>query len=124
MATRTCPTCLTVLSPAQVVAYSDNLECPGCKSRLTVWDGSRFLASFSGILAGILAWQLSSARFNEQGFLAWTLPVLYSFLAFGAVSSVFLMGTADLRLRADEAASLPVASEANQSIHGGAGAHH
>jgi hypothetical protein len=107
-----------------VAAYSDNLECPGCKSHLTVWDGSRFLAASAGILAGVLAWQLSSARFNAQGFLAWTLPVLYSFLAFGAVSSVFLMGTADLRLRPDEAVPLPVASEAGHGTHAGAGAHH
>jgi hypothetical protein len=124
MAVRTCPTCLTVLSPSQVVAYSDNLECPGCKSRLTVWDGSRFLAAFGGILAGVLAWRLSSASFNAQGFLAWTLPVLYSFLAFGAVSSVFLMGTADLRLRADEPAPLPLTAEAGHSAQGGAVSHH
>ena len=115
---------MTVLSPAQVVAYSDSLECPGCKSRLTVWDGSRFLAALGGILAGLLAWQFSSASFNPQGFLAWTLPVLYSFLAFGAVSSLLLMFTADLRLKPEEPAPLPLPSESAHGSPGGAAAHH
>ena len=104
------------------MAYSDTLECPGCKSRLTVWDGSRFLAAFGGILAGVLAWQLSSA--GAEGALAWTIPVLYSFLAFGAVSSVLLMATADLRVRPEEPAAPPLAAEAAHSSPGGASGHH
>ena len=122
MTVRTCPNCQAVLSPAQVVAYSDNLECPSCKSRLTVWDGSRFLAAFGGILAGVLAWQLSSA--GAEGALAWTIPVLYCFLAFGAVSSVLLMATADLRVGPEEPAALSLASEAAHSSPGGASGHH
>ncbi len=115
---------MTVLSPTQVVAYSDSLECPGCKARLTVWDGSRFLAALAGILAGGLAWQFSSASFNEQGFLAWTLPVLYSFLAFGVVSCLFLMLTADLRLKPEEPAAVPLAPESSHGARGGAAAQH
>ena len=122
MAVRTCPTCLTVLSPAQVVAYSDSLECPGCKSRLTVWDGSRFVAAIAGILAGILAWQLSSA--GAEGALAWTIPVLYFFLALGAVSALVLMFTADLRLKPEEPANSALATESAGSSHGGGSGHH
>lgn len=122
MAVRTCPTCLTVLSPARVVAYTDALECPGCKSRLTVWDGSRLIAAFAGILAGVLAWQLSSA--GAEGVLVWTIPVLYSFLAFGAVSALVLMFTADLRLRPEEPAAAPLAAESAHSAHGAGSGHH
>jgi hypothetical protein len=111
-----------VLSPAQVVAYSDSLECPGCKSRLTVWDGSRLLAAFGGILSGVLAWRLSSA--GMEGAMAWTLPVLYSFLSFGAVSALLLMATADLRLKPEEAAALPLGAETGHGSHGGVGGHH
>jgi len=122
LAVRTCPTCLTVLSPARVVAYSDSLACPGCKSRLTVWDGSRLIAAFAGILAGVVAWQLSSA--GVEAALAWTIPVLYSFLAFGGVSALVLMFTADLRLRPEEPAAAPMAAESAHSAPGGAGSHH
>lgn len=121
MAVRRCPTCLTVLSPARVVTYSDNLECPGCKSPLTVWDGSRFLSAFAGILAGALVWRLSSR--GAEGAFAWTIPVLFSFLAFGAVSALFLMCTADLRIRPEEPVAAPFAAESAGSSPGG-GSHH
>jgi hypothetical protein len=110
MATRTCPNCLTVVSPATVVVFSDGMECPGCKRSLTVWDGSRLLASLAGILAGLLAWQLSypfAAAPDEV--LGWAMPVVYAFLAFGAVASLVLMGTADLRLKPDEGTAAPLA---------------
>ena len=122
MAVRRCPNCMAVISPMQVVAYSDALECPGCKSRLTVWDGSRLLAGFAGILAGVLAWQLTSARVDD--FLGWTLPVLFSFLAFGAVSALFLMVTADLRFRQEPpAVATPAAAGASHDSHGSGGHH-
>jgi hypothetical protein len=104
---------MVAISPTQVVAYSYGLECPNCKSRLTVWDGSRLLAGFAGILAGVLAWQLTSERVED--FLGWTLPVLFSFLAFGAVSALFLMFTADLRFAPEP----PVAADAGHGSHGG-----
>lgn len=119
VAVRTCPTCVTVLSPALVVAYSDNLECPGCKSHLTVWDGSRLLASIAGILAGVLVWQLTTSA--TEGALAWTLPVLYSFVGFGAVSAFVLMWSAELRLKPEEPVALPAVASSAQV---GGGGHH
>lgn len=122
MAVRTCPTCLTVLSPAQVTAYSDSLECPGCKSRLTVWDGSRFISAFAGIFAGVGIWRVSSA--GAEGAFAWTIPVLYTFLVFGGVSALALMLIADLRVRPDEPAAAQVAAHSAAGSHGGGGGHH
>ncbi len=110
MAIRTCPNCLTVVSPADVVAFSDGMECPGCKKPLTVWDGSRLLASLAGILAGLLAWRLSYPYAAAPGeVLGWAMPVVCAFLAFGATSAVVLMGTADLRLKPDEPPAAPPA---------------
>jgi hypothetical protein len=117
MAVRRCPNCMAAISPMQVVAYSYGLECLSCKSRLTVWDGSRLLAGFAGVLAGVLAWQLTSARTDD--FLGWTLPVLFSFLAFGAVSSLFLIFTADLRFAPEPPAGAPVAADAGHGSYGG-----
>jgi hypothetical protein len=113
---------LTVLSPARVAAFSDNLECPGCKSRLTVWDGSRFVAALAGVAAGVLAWQLSSA--GAEGARAWTIPLLYTFISFGVVSAVVLMFSADLRLKPDEPAALPLVAERARGAHEANGSHH
>jgi hypothetical protein len=87
-----------------------------------VWDGSRFVAAFAGILASVVAWQVSSA--GAEGALEWTIPVLYFFLAFGGVSALVLMFTADLRLRPEEPAAAPLAVESAPSAHGGGGSHH
>ncbi len=122
MSMRTCPNCLTVVSPATVAVFSDEIECPGCKKSLTVWDGSRLLASLAGILAGWLAWQLSYPYAAAPGeVLGWAMPVVYAFLAFGAVAAVVLMGTADLRLKPD---APPAAPQAAAEGHGhGSGTH-
>lgn len=122
MSIRTCPSCLTVVSPATVAAFSDDIECPGCKKSLTVWDGSRLLASLAGILAGLLAWQLSYPYAAAPGeVLGWAMPVVYAFLAFGAVAALVLMGTADLRLKSD---ALPAVAPAAAGGHAhGRGTH-
>jgi len=87
-----------------------------------VWDGSRLVAAFAGILAGVLVWQLSSA--GAQVALAWMIPVLYSFLAFGGVSALVLMFTADLRLKPDEPAAAPLVAGSPATSHGGGSVHH
>jgi hypothetical protein len=119
VAVRKCPSCQTVVPAELVVAYTDNVVCPACKAELTVSNSSRFLASLAGILAGILAWQLTSSA--TVGALAWTLPLLCSFLAFGVVSALVLMCVADLRPQPIESVVAPLAS---QPLHGTSGAHH
>ena len=118
MALRTCPLCLARVSPGQVAAYSDGMECPGCQARLEVSTGSRLLASTLGLLAGALVWRLTR---TAGGMLAWVLPMVYAFLAFSVVAPLFVMFTADLRLKPAEPASEPVPAAAG---HGHGGAHH
>ena len=117
MAVRKCPSCLTVVPAGLVLAYSDNIVCPTCKAELTIWNGSRLLASLAGVLAGVLVWQLTSSAIS--GALAWTLPVLYSFLAFGAVSALVLMVIADLRPQLIQSTALPVMVQPVPTTGGG-----
>ncbi len=120
MAIRACPLCLARLSPGQVVAFSDGMECPGCKSQLEVSTGSRLLATTLGLLAGALVWRLTRA---SRGMLDWVLPMVYAFLAFSVVAPLFLMATADLRLK--PAGPEPVAEPAATAPgHGQGGPHH
>ncbi len=100
MAIRTCPLCMTKVSAGRVVAYTDGMECSGCKTQLEVSQGSRLLATTVGLLAGALVWRLT--RFSG-GTLGWVLPMVYAFLAFSIVSPLFLMATADLRSKPAEA---------------------
>lgn len=100
----------------RVVAYSDGMECPGCKSRLEVSAGSRMLATTLGLLAGTLVWRLTR---TSGGMLGWVLPMVYAFLAFSVVAPLFLMTTADLRLSPAEPATEPASA-----VLGHAGAHH
>jgi hypothetical protein len=66
------------------------------------------LATTLGLLAAALVWRLTR---SAGGMLGWVLPMVYAFFAFSVVAPVFLMFTADLRLK-------PAAG------HGHAGVHH
>ncbi len=101
-----------------VAAYSDGMECPGCKTRLEVSPASRMLATALGLAAGALVYRLT--RGSSAG-LAWALPVLYGFLAYGVVSPLYLMLTADLRLAREQPAAEPAPVAAG---HGHGGGHH
>ena len=116
MAIRTCPLCMSKVPAGRVVAYSDGMECPGCKSRLEVSAGSRMLATTLGLLAGTLVWRLTR---TSAGMLGWVLPMVYAFLAFSVVAPLFLMTTADLRLRPAEPVTEPA-----PAAPGHGGAHH
>jgi hypothetical protein len=95
VAARICPHCLTEIPAPNAAAYSDNIECPKCKARLEVASGTRLLSSFVGLLAALMAWWLSQ---GSSGALAGgVLPVLYAVLAFGIISPLVLMFTANLR---------------------------
>jgi hypothetical protein len=61
---------------------------------LEVASGSRTISSLAGLAAGAIAWKLSS---DAPGDLGAVLPTLYAFLAFGIVSPLVLMFTANLR---------------------------
>lgn len=117
MAARVCPQCMTKVPAGSVVAYSDGMECPGCKTQLEISLGSRFLATLLGLLVAALVWRLTRAAGSMLG---WVLPMVYSFLAFSIVAPLFLMFTADLRIKPAEQVAEPLAT----TSHGHAGTHH
>jgi hypothetical protein len=94
VAVRICPHCKSEITASIVAAYSFGVECPKCGTRLEVAAGSREIASICGLAAGAIAWRLS---INSGGDLGGVLPTLYAFLAFGIVSPLVLMFTANLR---------------------------
>ncbi len=123
MAVRMCPHCKTELSAPVAASRSNDMECPKCETRLEVAQGSRTISSLAGLAAGAVAWRLSE---GSTGDLGGVLPTLYAFLAFGAVSALVLMFTANLR----NAPAIPVpvpAHTAGPGAHdsgGHGGAHH
>ncbi len=117
MAIRACPLCLAKIPAGQTVAYSNGIECPGCKTQLEVSAGSRMLATAVGLLGAALVWRLTR---TSGGTLDWVLPIVYAFLVFSVVAAVFMMATADLRSRPAEPAAEPVHAAAS---HGHGGAH-
>jgi len=117
LAARVCPQCSNLVPATCVMALTDGMECPHCHARLSVETGGRTIAIVAGLIAGWLAWQ-----FTQGGtwVLDQVLPEVYAILAFGIVSPLVLMGTANLRLAPIEAAPAPAAA----GSHGHAPAHH
>src|SRR5216684_4157229 len=100
---------------ANAAAYSNTIECSKCKARLEIAPASRTISSFCGLAAAAIAWQLSS---NAGGDLGAVLPTLYAFLAFGVVSALVLMFTANL----SNAPALPAPGPVHETGgHGAAG---
>lgn len=114
MAVRICPHCKTEVSPQEAAARSNGTECPKCGARLEVAPGSRTIATIAGLIAGTIAWRLSSGSSTDLGAV---LPTLYAFLAFGVVSPIVLIFTANLR----NAPALPAPEPAHAAPHGGHG---
>ena len=99
------------------MALSDGMECPHCHTRLEVAGGSRMIATTVGL---ILAWLVYWVTRESTNILGFALPVLLSFLAFGIVSPLVLMFTANLR----NAPLIPVGEQAHDhgaASHGSAG---
>ena len=94
MAARICPHCKAELTAANVVAYTNGVYCPKCGMRLEVASGSREISTLCGLAAGAIAWRLASGSTTDLGAV---LPTLYAFLAFGIVSPLAMMVTANLR---------------------------
>jgi DNA-directed RNA polymerase subunit RPC12/RpoP len=106
LAVRICPHCKTEISAPEAAARSNDIECPKCGTRLEVAPGSRTISTLAGLVAGAIAWRLSAGSTTDLG---GTLPTLYAFLAFGVVSPLVLMFTANLR----NALALPVPEPAH-----------
>ena len=107
MAIRKCPACLTTAPMGAVVAWSNDIVCAGCGQHMEVAEGSRVLATGAGMVAGYFAIR-GAPPVNST--LGWAAPILFALLAYGCVSALLLMTTADLRLI--PAPSQPAAAEA------------
>jgi hypothetical protein len=117
VAVRTCLHCRTEISAALAAAYSNDIECPQCKTRLEIAPGSRAISTFCGLAAAAIVWKLSS---NSGGDLGAVLPPLYAFLAFGVVSALVVVLTANLA----NAPALPAPMPAHEVVgHGAATGH-
>jgi len=120
MAVRACPHCKTEISAPESAARSNDMECPKCAARLEVAPGSRTISSLAGLVAGAIAWRLSVGSTSDLG---GVLPTLYAFLAFGVVSPIVLILTANLRNAPAppvfEPAHVAVPSSHGSSGHGG-----
>ena len=115
MAIRMCPHCKTEISAPEAAARSNDIECPKCGTRLEVAPGSRTISTLAGLVAGVIVWRLSAGSTRDLGSV---LPTLYAFLAFGIVSPLVLMFTANLR----NAPALPVPEPAHAPSPAGHGA--
>jgi len=120
VAVRTCPHCKTGIAAANAAGYSNSLECPKCKARLEIAPASRTISSFCGLAAAAIAWQLSS---NAGGDLGAVQPTLYAFLAFGVVSPLVLMFTANLSNAPALPSPEPIQSAADHGAAGHGGGH-
>ncbi|MGA8222046.1 MAG: hypothetical protein WB780_10375 [Candidatus Acidiferrales bacterium] len=104
MAARQCPNCLAMIPAGKVVAYSNDLVCPGCQRPLEISDFSRNLAAFAALAAAFLVWWLAAASLlNDTSALGWVLPVVYSYFALSIVAPIALILLADLRLKSVDA---------------------
>lgn len=123
MAVRMCPHCKTEIPAPEAAARSNDIECPKCGTRLEVAPGSRTISTLGGLVAAAIAWRLSIGSPSDLG---GVLPTLYAFLAFGIVSPMVLMFTANLRnapaVPAPEPAHAP--SPAGHGTGGHGGGHH
>lgn len=121
MAVRKCPYCLVTVPAGRVLAYSNDLECPGCRRPLEVSPVSRYLSIWVALAAGAAVWYRAARPASDEG-LAWVAPVVYAFLAFSIVAPILLMLTGDLRLKSADAAQ---PSPATPDAHpGSSGSHH
>jgi DNA-directed RNA polymerase subunit RPC12/RpoP len=117
VAVRICPHCKAEISAPEAAARSNDIVCPKCGTRLEVAPGSRTISSLAGLVAGAIAWRLSS---GSPGDLGAVLPTLYAFLAFGIVSPLVLLFTANLRNAPAAPAPEPVHAPSSAG-HGGGG---
>jgi len=114
MAIRKCPACLASASMGAVAAHSDDFVCAGCSQHLQVAEASRVLASAVGIAASYLALRAAPSPHSTLG---WAVPVLFALLAYGCVSALMLMLSADLQLIPAPAQPAATPEPAAQASH-------
>ena len=95
------------------------MVCPKCGARLEVALGSRTIGTLAGLIAGAIVWRLSAGSATDLG---GVLPTLYAFLAFGIVSALVVMFTANLSNAPAPPAPAP-AHDAAPAGHGSGGHH-
>jgi len=119
VAVRICPHCKTEVSAPEAAARSNDIVCPKCGVRLEVASGSRTIGTLAGLIAGVIVWRLSAGSTSDLG---GVLPTLYAFLAFGIVSALVVMFTANL----SNAPALPAPAPAHDAggVGHGSGGHH
>jgi DNA-directed RNA polymerase subunit RPC12/RpoP len=118
VAVRICPHCKTEIPAPEAAVRTNDIECPKCRARLEVAPGSRTIATLAGLVAGTVAFQLSNGSTSDLG---GVLPTLSAFLAFGVVSGLVVMFTANLRNA--PAIPAPQPAHANDPVGHGAGSH-
>jgi hypothetical protein len=121
VAVRICPHCKAEIDAGNVAAFSDSIECPQCKARLEVAPGSRTISTLCGLAAAAIAWHLTGGLTGDLGAV---LPTLYAFLAFGIVSPLVLMFTANLRDAPAVPVAEPVRATGSHDTGGHGGGHH
>ena len=120
MSNRICPQCRAEIPAAIVAARSNSIECPRCGARLEVTPVPRAVSTAVGFAAAALVWWLTDR--GEAG-LGGVLPTLYAVLAFGIVSPLALMFTANLR-NAPAPPTPELAGSATVHATGGTGGAH
>jgi hypothetical protein len=120
LAIRKCPSCLTVVPAGKVVAFSNDLVCPGCHRPVGISSASRDFAIVAALVVAAAVWRWATGRAGDS-LLGWVLPIVYAFLAFSVVAPLVLMASADLRLRE----AVPAAPETDADVsHGAAHSNH
>src|SRR5258708_3761104 len=74
VAAPTCPHCKAEITAANVVAYSNGVDCPKCGTRLEVASGARTISTLCGLAAGVIVWRLATGSGGDLGAV---LPILY-----------------------------------------------
>lgn len=125
MAVRVCPHCKTEISASESAARSNDITCPKCGARLEVASGGRTISTVAGLVVAAIVWKATSGAGGDLGAIA---PTLYAFLAFGIVSPLVLMVTANLRNAPPAAVAEPAHASTGHGASGhapaGHGAHH
>jgi len=108
---RKCPQCSTSIPASATAAYSDALECPGCKAPLELSSAPRYAATTLGLAAGATAAWVTRDNAAAAG---WVVPLLAGFVSYGVVAALATMLLSAVRLRTAE----PVAAHSSNPDHG------
>jgi len=118
MAARQCPNCMALVAATKIVAYSNDLVCPGCGRPLAISGFSRNISVFAGLAAGGLVWRTAAEHYASSSAAAgWVLPIVLGYLALSIVSPLVLMVAADLRLGSVEAPPREHSTATSHSRH-------